>query len=87
MTIDKQGRIVVCGRSFNAADTDFALARYRPSGKLDNAFSGDGKLTTSFGPGDDFAKSVKVDHDGRIVAGGRSFNGSDDDFAVARYKG
>ena len=68
---------------------DFALARYNANGSLDTAFSGDGKQTTTFRPHgtDDFdvPTAVALQGDGKIVVAGYSFNGSDYDFALARY--
>jgi uncharacterized delta-60 repeat protein len=42
--IDSQGRIVAVGHSRG----DFALARYKPNGRLDSSFGGDGKVRTHF---------------------------------------
>lgn len=54
------------------------------SGTLDNTFSGDGKLTTSFGFEFDLAYSVAIQPDGKIVAVG--YTDSDTrNIALARY--
>jgi uncharacterized delta-60 repeat protein len=76
------GKFVVAGDSFY----DFAVARYNSDGSLDTSFSGDGKLTTDFGY-EDAARSVLVQSDGRIVAGGYSDVDaySSSDFVMARY--
>ena len=58
---------------------EFALARYKPNGDLDDSFSGNGKVRTRFGRRND-ADSVAIDSRGRIVA-----VGGEDDFRVARY--
>jgi hypothetical protein len=42
-------------------------------------------VTTAVGPGDDFAYGVAIQADGKIVAAGDASNGSDYDFALARY--
>ncbi|MFC1635848.1 DUF4347 domain-containing protein, partial [Planctomycetota bacterium] len=55
------------------------------AGDLDLTFSGDGKLTTDFGSDDDRARSVAIQADGKIVVAGESDNGSNMDFALARY--
>jgi uncharacterized delta-60 repeat protein len=56
------------------------------AGDLDTTFDVDGKVTTGFGVGaSDYASSVALQADGRIVAAGRANNGTDDDFALARY--
>jgi uncharacterized delta-60 repeat protein len=83
--LQQDGKILVAGGSFNGIDNDFALTRYNPDGALDLTFGMDGKVTTNFGAGYDFASAVAVQADGRILAAGHAYNGSDDDFALARY--
>ena len=84
VAIDTEGRIVVAGIS-DAPDlgsSGFALARYLPDGKLDPAFSGDGRVQTEL-PGvvNSDAYAVALDSKGRIVLAGSG----DDQLAVARY--
>jgi uncharacterized delta-60 repeat protein len=82
MAIDSQGRIVAAGIADNGL---FALARYRPNGRLDTSFSRNGKKVTSFGH---FAQanSVAIDPQGRIVAGGLIRSPAGMDFVLARYE-
>ena len=56
-------------------------------GDLDTSFSTDGKLTTDFGFGSatDQGYAVVVDSQDRVVVAGGASNGSNNDFAVARY--
>src|SRR5262249_50828470 len=70
VAIDSSGRIVVAGTTNNT----FAVARYKPSGKLDPSFGDDGKVTVGFGPGCSAeANALAIDGSGRIViAGSRS---------------
>jgi uncharacterized delta-60 repeat protein len=69
------------------AGRDLGLARYDPSGALDPTFSGNGKQTTSFTAGADYADDIAVDESGRIVAAGAArFYGPNSRFAVARYE-
>src|SRR5262249_45212120 len=78
------GKVVVAGYSAG----DFALVRYNPDGSLDTTFDSagrDGKVTTSFGGFDDGAYGVALQSDGKIVVAGFYNNGSNYDFAVARY--
>lgn len=79
------GKIVVAGQAHNGVDYNFALLRYTGSGALDPTFGSSGIVTTPIGLGKDYASGVAIQPDGKIVAAGRSNNGSDDDFAVARY--
>jgi len=85
VAVQSDGKIVAAGQSINGLTYDFALARYNADGSLDTSFDTDGKVTTAFGSGDDAASSVDIQSDGRIVATGSSYNGSDFDFALARY--
>ena len=83
-----------------APGNDFALARYNTDGSLDDGTAGDstpgdefgsnGLVTTDFFAGDDQAQDVRLQSDGKIVAGGFAFNssgvpGPSYDFALARY--
>jgi hypothetical protein len=45
-------------------------------GDLDTSFDSDGKVTTDIGGADDYARSVAIQSDGKIVAAGASNNGS-----------
>ncbi len=47
--------------------------------------SGSGNVTTTIGSGDDWARAMALQSDGKMVVVGYSSNGSNDDFAVARY--
>lgn len=84
LTIQLDGKIVVAGYSGNT-NADFALVRFNTDGTLDNSFSMDGKVTTAFGANGDFATSVALQPDGKIVVGGYTYAGSNVNFAVARY--
>ncbi|MCP4389013.1 MAG: hypothetical protein GY802_12015, partial [Gammaproteobacteria bacterium] len=85
VTVQSDGKILVAGYSWNGADNDFALARYNADGSLDTSFDGDGILTTDFGANSDVGQSVTVQSDGKILVAGYSYNGSNIDFALARY--
>jgi uncharacterized delta-60 repeat protein len=84
VAIQPDGRIVVVGTSRNGAVSDFAIIRYNTNGSLDTSFDGDGKVMTSI-RGEDNARSVAIQTDGRIVVAGNSFEGSDTDFTLVRY--
>jgi uncharacterized delta-60 repeat protein len=82
------GRLVVGGYSSNGSQSDFALARYNTDGTLDTAFNGSGRITTAIGSMSDGASSVIQQVDGHLIAAGFStngINGSQSDFALARY--
>jgi len=72
------GKLVAVGVS----GTDFALARYNVDGTLDSTFGTQGKVLTDFpGQGQDVARGVAVQTDGKIVVAGDSAG----DVVVARY--
>ncbi len=85
VAVQSDGKVVVVGSSFNGTNYDFLVTRYNANGSLDTSFDGDGKLIAAFGTGDDFATGIAIQSDGKIVVVGYSSNGSDNDFAVARY--
>lgn len=82
LAIQNDGKIIVAG---NLGNSDFALARYNSDGSLDTTFGSAGKVTTDFGAVDTVS-AVALQTDGKIVvAGGIQYNGTDSDFALARY--
>ena len=81
LSIDSSGRFVVAG----VAGDDFALARYTSDGNLDTSFGTAGTTTTDFAGYNDLASSACIDSNERILVAGYANDGSDDDFALARY--
>ncbi len=87
VAVDSSGRIVVAGRASLSGGNRFALARYRPNGSLDTAFSGDGKVVTNFlASTNEVAYGVAIDSSGRIVVAGDAYLSGGWRFALARYK-
>jgi len=83
--IQVDGKIVVVGSSWESDYGGyFALVRYNANGSRDANFGTNGKVITDFGGGAE-ANSVALQSDGKIVVAGFSYNGSDQDFALARY--
>ncbi|MFI1508742.1 calcium-binding protein [Streptomyces sp. NPDC020597] len=76
------GRIVVAGS--NGTGGDLAVLRYNPDGSQDTGFGTGGLATADFG-GNDAARGVALQTDGKIVAAGAG--GPGDDFALARFEG
>ncbi len=96
IVIQSDGKIIAAGytdngNAYNYTGSDFALARYTTDGSLDTSFNTTGKVTTSFesnfvGPGTSvYASAVAIQSDGKIVAAGYSYNGTENDFALVRY--
>jgi uncharacterized delta-60 repeat protein len=83
VAIQADGRIVAVG---STGDGNIAVARFRPNGLPDFTFGGgDGKVTFDVG-GEDFATSVAIQRDGKIVIGGYTDanDPGNNDFLAAR---
>src|SRR5215204_5554623 len=69
VTLAPGGKIVAAGVVQMGGDgqdsSHFAVARYLPDGRLDTAFSGDGRATVDFGYGNDVAYAVATQRGGR----------------------
>lgn len=87
VALQPDGKIVVAGAAQNGAHTDFALVRYLPNGALDSLFGNNGIVMTAVGPQADYGTGVALQPDGRILVGGRAWNGVDYDFGMVRYLG
>lgn len=90
LAIQGDGRIVATGTAHAGEFTDFATVRYNADGSLDATFGAGGKVLTDlsgaadFPVANDFANSLAITSDGKIVVAGRvSKNGAD--FGVVRY--
>ena len=87
VAIHPDGGFVVVGRAAPVGGNgfDFGVARYRPSGRLDPNFSGDGLVRTDFKGEEDSARSVVIQANGKIVVGGYALANQRSNFAIARY--
>lgn len=68
-------------------DADFGLVRFNSNGTIDSSFGENGKVTTDLG-GDNFAITLAVQSDDKILVGGRRNDPVTyaTDFALVRYK-
>jgi uncharacterized delta-60 repeat protein len=81
------GKLVAAGFAVGPAGSfDVALVRYSPDGTLDQSFGTGGMVTTDIAGGDDFARALAVQADGKLVAAGvaRTQTGTSV-VALARY--
>jgi uncharacterized delta-60 repeat protein len=93
VAIQRDGKIVAAGFTFQNNTGDFALARLDTEGDLDPSFDGDGLQTLDFaaGPGNgDQATSILIQpgdslETDKIVVAGSAFIGINYDFALARF--
>lgn len=86
IAVQDDGKIVVAGSSRVGVNTVIAVVRYNPDGTLDTDFDFDGIVTTPLLGQDDAAFGVAIQDDGKILVGGRTWNGADFDFALLRYE-
>ncbi len=88
LLVQPDGKIVIAGSSSGLQEgpMNFTLLRLDQHGSLDTSFNHEGSTVTSLVPGDDEALAAGRLADGRIVAGGYSFNGTDRDFALVCYR-
>jgi uncharacterized delta-60 repeat protein len=79
------GRLVSVGQTQDS-DRDFLLVGLDGDGHLDTSFGSGGITVTDVATAKaDVANAVEVLPDGRLLVAGYASNGTDDDFAVARY--
>jgi uncharacterized delta-60 repeat protein len=84
--VQANGRLVVAGRASREGTADnFGVFRYKPGGALDQSWSGNGKTFTDFGSGNDTARDVAIQENGKIVVAGDGQVEGAHRFAVARY--
>ncbi len=79
------GSILVAGYTSAASGADFALVKYNSTGALDAAFGSGGKVSTDFSGNDDYAYTMAVQPDGKIILAGLTDDGNSTQFALARY--
>jgi uncharacterized delta-60 repeat protein len=85
LALQPDGKIVVAGYCSNGINSDFCLSRYLPSGALDTNFGTTGKVITAVGPGNDVARALALQPDGKIIVAGECFNGNNLDACLTRY--
>lgn len=83
MAIQSDGKIVVAGY-VELPSIMFGLVRLNTDGSLDTTFGANGIVSTSF-PQNGKIQSIAIQDDGKIVAAGYNYNGTNNDFALARY--
>lgn len=70
LAVQEDGKILVGGIANNGTDYDFAVLRLNSDGSTDTNFGVKGKLMIPIGGGDDVARTIDLQQDGRIVMSG-----------------
>jgi uncharacterized delta-60 repeat protein len=90
--LQADGKIVVAGYLVNGSHDDFEIMRFNADGTQDLLFNPEGLVsglpgvtTTDFGHGFNEANGVAIQSDQKIVVAGYASNGTNKDFALARY--
>ncbi len=84
--IQSDGKIVVAGSAEGTNyNPDFAVARYNSDGSLDFTFGTEGKVLTPIDIEADYARSLAILADGKLIAAGSSTIAGIDKFALVKY--
>jgi uncharacterized delta-60 repeat protein len=79
------GKILLGGYCLNGSNNDFCIARFNSDGTLDTTFGSSGKVIQNIGSSHDYGQSLAIQPDGKIILGGRCYNGSNWNFCIARF--
>ena len=82
--MQSDGKLVLAGYSSNGTNNDYSVVRLNNNGSVDTSFGINGKLLLPVGNSEDYAYSVAVQPDGKLVLAGRSVNGNNSDYSVVR---
>jgi uncharacterized delta-60 repeat protein len=84
IALQPDGKVLLAGFCLGTT-YDFCTARYTANGTLDTTWNSTGTVITPFGSSDDFAFAIALQPDGKVLLAGTCFNGTNNDFCVARY--
>ena len=86
VTVQIDGKITIGGFAQVAGVFRYALVRLLGNGSLDTTFGTNGLVSTSFTTQNDFARSIVLQDDGKIVVAGQLANSNANaDIGLARY--
>lgn len=83
MVIQPDGKILMAGFSTTSINL-FNVIRLNPDGSLDDSFGTNGVATTTLAS-TSIASSIALQQDGKIIAGGHTWGGISNGFALIRY--
>jgi len=85
VTIQPDGKILVCGKSFNGSNDDVVVMRFNQDGSFDSTFGNNGIVNTAISTSNEGAYAIKLQQDGKILVAGMVRIGYYENFAVLRY--
>jgi len=84
IAVQPDSKIVFAGTYDEGVNSlDFLIGRINTNGNLDSTFGINGVLKVTIGSSNDYANTVKIQNDGKILVGGYKY-GSNSDFALIR---
>ncbi|MBB3772001.1 putative delta-60 repeat protein [Angulomicrobium tetraedrale] len=93
VVVQPDSKVVVAGYHLDGKSKNIFVARFNENGSLDKGFGADGNadgapdgvVNVSLGDGDDVARAVALQPDGKIVVAGDTVKGSSSNILVARF--
>ena len=85
MILQPDGKLVLAGRSYNGATSDFAMVRLLSNGTLDNSFGTNGKVRVDLFNENESINAIALYPNGSIAAAGETSNSNTGAFAVAKF--
>jgi uncharacterized delta-60 repeat protein len=86
LALQPDGRILAAGYATGDNAKDFALARYDADGLLNATFGSNGRVSTDFLGGDDWAFGLAITPNGRAMIVGYAAGDENPQFAMACYR-
>jgi uncharacterized delta-60 repeat protein len=84
LAIQPDGKILLGGYCYDGSNSDFCIARFNSNGTLDTTFGSSGIVIQNIGSSNE-GYSLAIQPDGKILLGGSCYDGSNNDFCIARF--
>jgi uncharacterized delta-60 repeat protein len=86
MALQPDGKVLIAGGCESSPSVNaFCVVRFNGNGTLDTSFSGDGKIFFAVVNADHDVSALALQPDGKVLLGGRCWNGSNYDFCAVRW--
>jgi uncharacterized delta-60 repeat protein len=85
LALQPDGKLVLAGYCSNGTNSDYCAVRYHADGALDMGFGTGGKIISPVGSSNDYALTLTLQPDGKLVLAGICHNGSYYDFCAQRF--
>ena len=78
LALQSNGDVLLAGYRYPGGTADFSLMRYHSDGTLDTSFGADGIVTVDVADGNDYARAVTQQADGKLLIAGTSDKGDNE---------